>query len=198
MVDIIVAFLGLLLAAPLMLCIALLIKLTSKGQILFCQDRLGKDTVIFKLYKFCTMIPDAINIGSGLTTAENDTRITRIGKLLRKTSLDELPQLFNVLIGDISLVGPRPTVPQHLAYYGEFEKKRLKMSPGITGLAMIRGRAGNPWSVRIKYDVEYVENFSLWLDLVIIIKTVFIVLKRQGTYYDYEKNGPAFDLVKKE
>ena len=195
-IDFVVSFVGLVLLCPIMLCIAVAIKLTSRGTIFFCQERLGKDAGIFKLYKFRTMVPNAVNMEAGLSVTENDTRITPIGRLLRKSSLDELPQLFNVLKGDISLVGPRPTVPQHLAYYGEFELKRLKMRPGITGLAMIHGRASNPWSIRIKYDVEYIENFNLWLDFVIIIKTIFVVLRRQGTYYDYEKNGPPFDLKK--
>jgi lipopolysaccharide/colanic/teichoic acid biosynthesis glycosyltransferase len=143
------------------------------------------------------MVPDAVNLGTGLKTEKNDPRITKVGNFLRKTSLDELPQLFNVLKGDISLVGPRPTVPQHLEYYGTFEKRRLEMRPGITGLAMVNGRNANPWSVRIKYDVKYIENFSLWLDLKILFRTVWVVLKRQGTYYDYTQ-GPAFDLVKSD
>lgn len=194
--DIAAATVGLLLLAPVMLCIAVLIKLTSKGAILFCQDRLGKDATIFKLYKFRTMVPGAINMGAGLSVAEGDTRITLVGSFLRKTSLDELPQLFNVLKGEISLVGPRPTVPQHLEYYGEFERQRLKVKPGITGLAMVRGRGSVPWSVRIKYDVEYVNNFSLWLDLRILFETVWVVLRRKNVYYDYGEYGPPFDLIK--
>jgi len=184
-------------ACPIFIGVALLVKLTSRGPVLFCQDRVGKDANIFKLYKFRTMVPNAVNMGTGLTTVEGDPRITSIGRFLRKSSLDELPQLFNVLKGDISLVGPRPTVPQHLDYYGEFERRRLEMKPGITGLAMVKGRNRNPWSVRIKYDVEYIDSFNLWLDLKILLKTVCVVLLRKDTYYNYEKNGPAFDLTKK-
>jgi undecaprenyl phosphate N,N'-diacetylbacillosamine 1-phosphate transferase len=197
-IDVFVSFLGLILLCPLMLIIAVVIKLTSKGSIFFCQERLGKDAIIFKLYKFRTMITNAVNMKAGLSVIENDKRITPVGKFLRKTSLDELPQFFNVLKGDISLVGPRPTVPQHLDYYGEFELKRLEMKPGITGLAMIRGRASIPWSQRIKYDIQYVENFSLWMDLKILVGTFLVVIKRENTYYDHEKDGPAFDLVKKD
>jgi len=196
-VDIVFSFTALLLLVPFMVIIAALIKLTSKGTILFVQDRLGKDGKIFKLYKFRTMIPGAVNIGSGLSVGEKDSRITKIGAILRKTSLDELPQLFNVLKGDISLVGPRPAVPEHLDYYGDSERRRLKMKPGITGLAMVKGRASIPWSKRIECDIEYVNKFNLWLDLVIILKTAWVVLTRKNTYYDHDKFGPAFDLKKK-
>ena len=196
-IDFVASLMGSIAACPIFIGVALLVKLTSRGPVLFCQDRVGKDANIFKLYKFRTMVPNAVNMGTGLTTVEGDPRITSIGRFLRKSSLDELPQLFNVLKGDISLVGPRPTVPQHLDYYGEFERRRLEMKPGITGLAMVKGRNRNPWSVRIKYDVEYIDSFNLWLDLKILLKTVCVVLLRKDTYYNYEKNGPAFDLTKK-
>jgi len=194
--DIAAVVIALLLTFPLFLLIAIAIKTTSKGTILFLQDRVGKDAKIFKLYKFRTMVPGAINMSQGLAVSEKDPRITKVGSFLRKTSLDEIPQLLNVLKGNISLVGPRPTVPQHLEYYGEFEHRRLEIKPGITGLAMVRGRASIPWSERIKYDVEYVDNFSLWLDLKIILQTLWIVLRRKNVYYDYKKNGPPFDLKK--
>jgi lipopolysaccharide/colanic/teichoic acid biosynthesis glycosyltransferase len=196
--DITVALIALSLLSPLLLLIAIAVKITSKGTVLFLQDRVGKDAKIFKLYKFRTMIPGAVNIGTGLSVGENDKRITKIGAILRKTSLDELPQLLNVLKGDISLVGPRPAVPQHLDYYSDFERRRLEMKPGITGLAMVKGRASIPWSKRIEYDIEYVNKFNLWFDFVIILKTVWVVLMRKNTYYDHDKFGPAFDLKKVE
>ncbi len=196
MIDLCAAATGLILCSPVMLVTALAIKLTSKGPIFFCQERLGKEGRIFRLYKFRTMIPNAVNIGAGMATHVNDPRITRIGAFLRKSSLDELPQLINVLKGNISLVGPRPTLPEQLEYYGPFERRRLEMRPGITGLATIRGRASIPWSKRIEYDVQYVDNFNLELYLKIILKTIVVVVRREGTYYDYEKLGPAFDLVK--
>jgi lipopolysaccharide/colanic/teichoic acid biosynthesis glycosyltransferase len=195
-IDVIISLLGLILALPIIILVAISIKLSSKGPIFFCQDRLGKDAEIFKLYKFRTMVPNAVNIGAGLAVSENDPRITSIGTFLRKSSLDELPQLFNVLKGNISLVGPRPTIPQHLGYYGEFERRRLEMKPGMTGLAVINGRNRNPWSVRIKYDVEYVDKFNLWLDFKILYKSIWVVLLRKNTYYDHEDNRPAFDLKK--
>jgi len=198
LIDISVAIIALILISPLLMCTALLIKLSSKGPVFFLQDRLGKDAKVFKLYKFRTMIVGAVNIGKGLSVTEKDPRITPVGAFLRKISLDEIPQLINVLKGDISLVGPRPTVPQHLEYYGEFEKRRLEVKPGITGLAMVKGRASIPWSKRIEYDVEYVDNFSLWLDLKILVQTIWVVIRRKNVYYDYEKNGPPFDLKKPE
>ena len=197
-IDVIASGLGILVLLPVMVAIMILVKMTSPGPIFFLQSRAGKNGKVFKLFKFRTMIPGAINKGTGLETCENDPRITRIGAFLRKSSLDELPQLFNVFKGDISLVGPRPTVPEQVTFYNDFQNRRLEVKPGVTGLAMIRGRNSNPWSVRIKYDVEYVDNFSLWLDFVILFKTVWVVLSRKDTYYDYEKNGPAFDLVKKK
>ncbi len=196
LIDISVAIIALTLISHLLIYIALLIKLSSKGPVFFRQDRLGKDATIFKLCKFRTMIVGAVNIGKKLSVTEKDPRITSVGSFLRKTSLDEIPQLINVLKGDISLVGPRPTVPQHLEYYGEFEKRRLEIKPGITGLAMVKGRASIPWSKRIEYDVQYVENFSLWLDLKILLQTIWVVIRRKNVYYDYEKNGPPFDLKK--
>ena len=196
LLDIFISAIGLLLLLPLLIIIAIAIKTTSKGPVFFLQDRVGKNAKIFKLFKFRTMIPGAIKIGDGLKVSSDDARITRTGSFLRKTSLDELPQLFNVLKGDISLVGPRPTVPQHLEYYGDFERRRLEVKPGITGLAMVRGRGSVPWSVRIKNDIEYIDNFNLWLDFKIIVQTFWVVLMRKNVYYNYEKNGPAFDLVK--
>jgi Sugar transferases involved in lipopolysaccharide synthesis len=195
-IDIAAAAVGLVLLFPLFVLIAAAIKLTSEGPVFFHQDRVGINGRIFKLHKFRTMVVGAESIGAGLSVAGNDSRITKIGAILRKTSLDELPQLFNVLKGDISLVGPRPTVPEHIAYYGKFERRRLEVKPGITGLAMVRGRSSVPWSVRIKYDVEYVENFSLWLDLKILLRTVWVVLAGKNIYYNYENSAKPFDLKK--
>ena len=194
--DVVAALLGLIVLGPMMLLIALVVRLTSKGPALFAQDRLGKDERVFRIYKFRTMTVGAAHTGPGVSTLPEDPRLTRLGRILRKASLDELPQLINVLRGQMSLVGPRPTVPAQLEYYGPFERRRLEMLPGVTGLAMVRGRSSNPWSVRIKYDVEYIETFSLWLDLKIIMKTLWLVVRRKSTAYDYAAHGKAFDLVK--
>ncbi|HHW68000.1 MAG: hypothetical protein PWP07_1727 [Epulopiscium sp.] len=180
--DKLIAFILLIAVSPVFLIIALGIKLTSKGPIFFIQDRVGKDGKDFKIYKFRTMVQNAEHIGSGIYTEENDPRITKIGRFLRKTSLDELPQLINILKGDMSIIGPRPTLRYQVDKYNEYQMGRLKMRPGVTGLAQVNGRNSLPWSKRIEYDIEYVNNYSLWLDLKIMIKTVKVVLTAEGVY----------------
>jgi len=180
--DKLIAFILLIAVSPVFLIIALGIKLTSKGPIFFIQDRVGKNGKDFKIYKFRTMVQNAEHIGSGIYTEENDPRITKIGRFLRKTSLDELPQLINILKGDMSIIGPRPTLRYQVDKYNEYQMGRLKMRPGVTGLAQVNGRNSLPWSKRIEYDIEYVNNYSLWLDLKIMIKTVKVVLTAEGVY----------------
>ncbi|WP_027631116.1 sugar transferase [Ruminiclostridium cellobioparum] len=172
---------------PLFILISVLIKLDSKGPVIFIQQRVGKNQKLFNIYKFRTMIPDAVNIGNGVYTEENDPRITRIGRFLRKTSLDELPQLLNIFWGDMSFIGPRPTLEYQVKQYSDFQKKRLIMKPGVTGLAQISGRNSISWPERIKYDVQYVENWSLGLDLKIFLKTFSVIFKREGLYGEKEK-----------
>ena len=183
--DIFFSVIGIIILFPMMLVIAAAIKLDSKGPVIYKQDRLGKNGRIFKIYKFRTMIENAEKMGSGLFTFENDPRITKVGKFLRKTSLDELPQLFNVLKGDMSFVGPRPPVPFYPKKWEEYtvyEKKRFSVRPGITGWAQVNGRNEIDWSERIKLDVWYVDNGSLILDLKIILKSIKVVLKKEGVY----------------
>jgi len=191
--DILVAVIIITLLLPIYILITFLIKLSSPGPILFSQTRVGKNGQNFKIYKFRTMIVGADKVKDGLAVKDGDSRITKEGRFLRKTSLDELPQFFNVLLGDISIVGPRPSLPEQLHYYNENQMRRLEMQPGITGLATINGRASIPWSKRIAYDIEYIDNFSFFFDLKIMCKTVSVVLSGKDTYYD-NKNGPAFDL----
>ena len=128
------------------------------------------------------MVQNAENIGTGIYTEENDPRITKIGRLLRKTSLDELPQLINILKGDMSIIGPRPTLRYQVEQYDPYQMQRLNMRPGVTGLAQVNGRNSLPWPKRIEYDVEYVNHYSLWLDFKIILKTVKVVLTAEGVY----------------
>ncbi|WP_058486639.1 sugar transferase [Defluviitalea phaphyphila] len=180
--DKIIAFILLIIMSPIFLLIALGIKLTSKGPIFFIQKRVGKDGKDFFIYKFRTMVTNAEKMGTGIYTEENDPRITRIGKILRKTSLDELPQLINIIKGDMSIIGPRPTLRYQVEKYTPYQMQRLKMRPGVTGLAQVNGRNSLPWAKRIEYDVEYVNNYSLWLDIKIMIKTIKVVLTAEGVY----------------
>lgn len=168
-----------------MIIIILLIKSTSEGPVFFKQERLGKNGKVFKIIKFRTMIDNAEQIGTGVITFENDPRITKVGSFLRKTSLDELPQLINVLKGDMSIVGPRPPVPYHpkkYEEYSEYEKKRFNVKPGITGYAQVNGRNNLTWEQRINMDVYYVDNRSFLLDLKIIFLTMLKVLKREDIH----------------
>lgn len=186
LIDFFGSLVGIIVTSPLLITIALLIKLTSKGPVFFTQERLGKDGKTFKILKFRTMVVGAEKIGDGLTVkSENDSRITKIGRVLRATSLDELAQLFNVLKGDMSLVGPRPPVPYHpyeYYEYNDFQKRRFDMKPGMTGLTQISVRNSVPWDERILIDVEYVDNFSIWLDIKILFKTLLKIFRRENIY----------------
>lgn len=184
-IDFVLALMGLIIISPLLLVIAVFIKLDSKGPILFLQERLGQNGKIFKIYKFRTMVDGAINMGSGLRTDEGDPRITRVGRILRKTSLDELPQLINVLKGEMSLIGPRPPVPYHPKKYEDYsseQKKRFIVKPGITGYAQVVLRNSGSWDERINYDIKYVEKMSLKFDVYILFVTVLNVIKRKNIY----------------
>ncbi|RKX45300.1 MAG: sugar transferase [Thermotogae bacterium] len=184
-IDIVFAVLLIALLSPFMVVIALLIKLEDHGPVLFKQERLGKDGKVFVLYKFRTMIVNAEKVGLGIFLEERDPRITRIGKWLRELSLDELPQLFNILRGDMSFVGPRPPLPFFPKRYDEYEewaKKRFTVRPGITGWAQVNGRNLIDWYDRFKLDVWYVDHWSLWLDTKIVFLTILKILKREGIY----------------
>lgn len=193
LIDLFGSIIGTIIISPALLFIALAIKLTSKGPIFFKQERLGKDGKTFKIIKFRTMIVDAEKIGDGLRVKSgNDSRITKIGKILRATSLDELPQLVNVILGEMSLVGPRPPVPYHPYIYKEYDniqKKRFQMKPGITGLTQVTVRNSVPWEERIPVDVEYIEKFSIWLDIKILFKTIQRVLIKDSIYGEIDKNA---------
>lgn len=180
--DLLMSIVLIIIISPLLILISLLIKLTSQGSIIFKQKRVGKDEKEFVIYKFRTMVKDAENKGSGYRVLKNDNRITKIGKILRKTSLDELPQLFNVLKGDMSLVGPRPTLKFIAEEYDEYQKNRFNMKPGITGLAQINGRQKLNWEEKIKYDLEYIKNYSFYLDIKILFKTFFVLLKSEDIH----------------
>ncbi|WP_066632788.1 sugar transferase [Desulfolucanica intricata] len=179
--DFFMALLLLILFSPVFLGIALLIKLTSPGEIIFKQQRLGLDGQVFWMYKFRSMVKNAVNMGSGMFIEQNDPRITPVGKFLRKTSLDELPQLLNVLKGEMSLVGPRPAPLHHLDKYDPWQIKRLNVRPGITGWAQVNGRVALYWPERIEMDLWYINHYSFWLDIKILFLTLVSVFRSKGT-----------------
>ncbi len=171
--------------SPFFIFIILLLILFQGFPIFFLQERIGKDLKVFKIIKFRTMIKNAINTGPGLFTNENDNRITLLGKVLRKFSIDEFPQFINVLRGDMSIVGPRPPVtnyPKYISEYNDKEKIRFSVLPGLTGLAQISGRNDLTWEERFKYDYQYIKKMNFNFDLYIIIKSVFYVLSGRGIY----------------
>lgn len=189
-IDIIGSLLGLIIFSPLMIIVALLIKLTSEGPIFFVQERMGLRGRRFKLYKFRTMVKDAekkleeikhLNEADGpVFKIEKDPRLTPIGSFLRKSSIDELPQLINVLKGEMSLVGPRPPIPSEVEKYERWQKRRLSMKPGLTCLWQISGRSELDFDTWMKLDLEYIDNWSLTLDFIILLKTIPAVLSGRG------------------
>jgi exopolysaccharide biosynthesis polyprenyl glycosylphosphotransferase len=190
--DLLFGMLALIGLAPFMLAIAVAIRLDSPGPIFFRQERVGKDGKRFRMIKFRSMRVDADRLLETLRASNeatgplfkmrNDPRVTRVGRLLRRSSLDELPQLFNVLIGDMSLVGPRPPVPKEVSEYEDWALGRLRAMPGMTGLWQVSGRSDVPFHDMVRLDLHYIRNWSLWLDLEIILRTVPAVLGNRGAY----------------
>lgn len=184
--DFVCALGGIIVLSPVMLAVSIAIKLTSEGPIFFKQERVGKNQKIFEIIKFRTMVVNAEHIGDGLKVKEDsDPRITKIGKILRRTSLDEIPQLINVLKGDMSLIGPRPPVTYHPYKVGEYDnikKHRFDVRPGITGLAQAKIRNGGSWDERISYDLKYVKNITFKNDIKILKETVSMVLRKDSLY----------------
>lgn len=190
--DIILSLIGIIILLPIYLIIAIAIKLDSKGPILFKQVRVGKDRKNFTIYKFRTMVVsaeskrelqiDPTNMDNFVFQSKSDNRVTKVGSFLRNSSLDEIPQLFNVLFGNMSLVGPRPEIPDVVKYYPENYYQRLLVLPGITGLAQVSGRGEIELGKTIYYDLTYISNFSVWYDIKILFTTVFKVFKREGAF----------------
>jgi len=178
--DVAGASVALALASPVLAVAALAIKLEDRGPVLYRQRRVGKDGGEFELLKLRTMVPDAEMHGAGFAVNRGDPRITRMGRLLRLLSLDELPQLWNVVRGEMSLIGPRPTLQYQVDQYTSRQRRRLEVKPGITGWAQIHGRASLPWEERIELDVWYVENRSPRVDLKILLRTPLALFG--GTY----------------
>jgi lipopolysaccharide/colanic/teichoic acid biosynthesis glycosyltransferase len=180
--DVAVAGTALVLSSPLLALAAALIRLESRGHPIYRQHRVGRDAHPFEVYKLRTMVAGAEGMGAGLAVDEGDERITRVGALLRRVSLDELPNLVNVLRGEMSLVGPRPTVQVQVDRYTDRQRGRLAVRPGITGWAQVQGRASLPWAERIELDLWYIEHESLALDLRILWLTARMVLTGHGLY----------------
>jgi lipopolysaccharide/colanic/teichoic acid biosynthesis glycosyltransferase len=181
--DFVGGLLGLMITTPLLLIVAILIKLDSRGPVFFRQKRVGRKGRIFEIWKFRTMVENAESIGAGSKIYKNDSRITMVGKFIRRFGVDELPQLINVIKGDMSFVGPRAALPHQVEKYNKFERQRLQIKPGITNINVaMKGWNALPWRERIKWDVWYIDNWSLWLDFKILFKTPLAVLSGSGQY----------------
>lgn len=177
LLDIVFSLIGLIILSPIMLIVAIAIKIESRGPVIFKQDRLGLNGKVFKIYKFRSMYVGAEK--KGVYETKGDPRVTKVGRFIRKTSIDELPQFINIIKGDMSIIGPRPTLTYHpwpFEEYTEIQKKRFSVRPGVTGWAQVNGRKELPWEKRIEYDIEYVENLSFLFDLKIFFKTIIKVL----------------------
>lgn len=181
-IDIVGGLLALILAAPVIAVVMVAIRIESRGHPIYRQRRVGRGGREFDLLKLRTMVDGAEHVGAGLAINENDPRVTRVGAFLRRTSLDELPNLLGVVRGELSFIGPRPTIPVQVAQYTERQLGRLAIRPGITGWAQVNGRASLPWSERIELDLYYIEHRSLALDARILWRTVAIVLGGSGLY----------------
>ena len=180
--DVAIAGAALAVTSPVLAAAALAVKLEDGGPVLYRQTRVGKDGLDFELFKLRTMVVGAERLGAGYAVDRGDPRITRVGRILRRLSLDELPQLWNVMRGDMSIIGPRPTLRYQVDQYDERQRHRLDVRPGITGWAQIHGRARLSWAERIELDLWYVEHRSLALDLRILARTTRLVLTGQGLY----------------
>lgn len=180
--DIAIAGVLLVVGAPVIAAALIAIRLESKGSPIYKQRRVGKDGRPFDLYKLRTMVTGAEHIGAGLAVNEGDARITRVGAFLRRFSLDELPNLVNVLRGELAIVGPRPTVQVQVDQYTDRQRRRLEVKPGITGWAQVNGRASLPWAERIELDIWYVDHRSIWLDLKILAMTARMLITGHGLY----------------
>jgi len=186
--DIVICSIAIIVLTPLWIIVAIAIKCDSKGPVFFAQERRTKNGRVFRMYKFRSMVVNAESMGAGLFNYENDPRVTKVGRFLRNTSIDELPQLWNVIKGDLSIVGPRPCVKYEL---GDFDtlnkkyKKRFEVRAGITGLAQVKGRNKNSWEEKVTYDNQYIDEFKkqgLWLDIKILFSTVAKVFRKQDIY----------------
>lgn len=185
--DIVVSLVALVICSPILLIVAILIKFTSPGPVIFVQQRVGKDGKVYDMYKFRSMCVGAEQQEGGVFCTKGDARVTKVGKVIRATSIDELPQLINIIKGEMSLIGPRPVLtyyPKEWEKYTEEELKRFQVLPGVTGWAAVHGRKTNTVEARFAYDNYYVDNLSLWLDIKILFMTIKSVLTNEGNEDD--------------
>lgn len=179
-VDLLIAAVALVVLSPFLLVAAIAIKLGSRGPVIYRQRRVGRDEREFEMWKLRTMVRGSDPVGVGTIVYRDDPRVTSAGRFLRRTSLDEVPNLVNVLRGEMAIVGPRPTIPAQVDDYTPFQRRRHEVLPGITGWAQVQGRAGIPWEERIELDVDYVDHRSAALDARILLKTAWLVLTGRG------------------
>jgi len=187
LLDIIISILAMPFFFILLIILTPIIYFSDKGSIFYNAHRLGKDGKVFKMYKFRSMrmnAPDIRNEDGSTFNAENDPRLTKIGKFLRKTSIDEIPQLLNIFIGNMSLIGPRPDLPEHMELYEAQEKRKLEVRPGITGLNQAYYRNAIPWKERIAHDIDYIDRLTFILDVKIFFKTILVILKRDNVFVE--------------
>ena len=194
LIDFVGSFLGLLVISPILLIACILMRILMPGPIFFFQERVGKNGKVFKIYKLRTMKVDK-EAETSFDTTKDKERTPLLGKILRRLKIDESVQLINVLKGDMSMVGPRPTLKIQTDNYTEYERQRLKMSPGMTGLAQVNGNISLSWQERIEYDIEYINKFSVWLDVKILLKTVLIVIFGEEKFVN-KKSGSAEERQK--
>lgn len=192
--DFMLSLMGIIVLSPILLILWILVRMKLGSPVLFHQERPGRHEKIFKLYKFRSMTDERDDQGNLLP---DEVRLTKFGKILRSTSLDELPELFNILKGDMSLIGPRPLLVRYLPYYTDEERHRHDVRPGLTGLAQVNGRNALGWEDRFRYDLYYVEHLSFFLDLKIIGMTAGKVLKRSGTLSGADQTVADFDVYRR-
>ena len=185
--DAVIAGAGLIVFLPGFVLIALAIVIESPGSAFYVQERVGRAGTRFRMLKFRTMIPNAEHVGSGLYVSKADSRITRIGRILRRFSFDELPQLWNIMVGEMSIIGPRPGLPYHLEHFTPRLTRRLSVRPGLTGWSQVNGRNELSWPERLEADAWYVDHFSLWLDVRILWRTPVVWLSGKGLYAERDR-----------